>query len=692
MIRVEGRAKVTGAARYAADAAARGHAHGALVPATIARGRVVSIDDDAALALPGVLAVLHHGNAPRLAEVAGRLGPDASTRVLQSDRVPHTGWPVALVVAETAEQARAAADALVVTYAREQHDVAFTADHPGHYTPERVFPYEPAVTVVGDVDAELAAAPVVVDETYTTPAEHHAPMEPHAATAHWRDGRLDVVDSNQGAFVIAGDLAGLFALDPAAVRVRAEHVGGGFGGKAVTGAHVLLAVLATLRLGRPVRVVLDRAQVFALTGYRPATVQRLRLGADPDGRLRAVDHDSATATSTLHEYVEGTGAGTRVLYAADALRISHRVTRLDVPTPRMMRAPGKAPGSFALESAMDELAHRCGVDPVALRLRNEPAAGPVTGWPFSSRNLAACFTEGTRRFGWDGRDPRPGVRRDGRWLVGTGTAAAVFPALSVPATAAATAEADGTVTIRVGATDLGTGARTALTLLAAEALGLPVDRVRVLIGDSDFGRAPLAGGSWGTSSWGAAVVKAATRLRETLAEPIPAGGITVVGDTAADLGAPAERHRLAFGAQFAEAAVDVATGEVRVRRLLGVFAVGRVVNPTAARGQLVGGMTMGLSQALHEEALWDRTLGTQVNADLAGYHIATNADVPVIEADWVDDPDPEMPGGIKGLGEIGIVGTAAAIANAVWHATGVRHRHLPIRPDRVLLAKPNELV
>ncbi|OIK07465.1 xanthine dehydrogenase family protein molybdopterin-binding subunit [Streptomyces monashensis] len=685
--RIEGRDKVTGAARYAGEVPFADLAHGWLVLSTVARGRIRDLDTESVLAMPGVLAVLEHRNAPRLTtDYTSLLGmrPDPTCAVFQHDRVPHLGWPVALVVAETSEQAREAAETLVVHYEQEPHDVGFGAGHPDAYAADG---HMPAVTEKGDLDAELAAAAVVVDAEYTTPEEHHHPMEPHAATARWDGGRLEVTDSNQGATWVVGELANLFSLDPAAVRVRSEHVGGGFGSKGVR-AHQVAAVMAATVLQRPVRVVLTRRQMFSLAGYRSPTVQHVRLGADTDGHLRALAHRSLSQTATGYEFVESSAGVARVMYDADAHHTANRVVRLDVPSPTFMRAPGEAPGSFALEAALDELAEKCGIDPIELRLRNEPDRGPVSGLPFAGRNLAACLREGARRFGWGERDPRPGRRREGRLLLGTGMAAASFPAGAMPSTASATAHPDGTFTVRISAADIGTGARTALTLVAADALRTSPERVRVRIGDSDFGPAMIAGGSMGTRSWAWAIRVAAGELRERLAlgTGIPPEGITVRSDTTEAIGALAAAERHSYGAQFAEVAVDPGTGEVRVRRMLGVFAAGRIVNPLTARNQLRGGMIWGISMALHEEAVRDRVSGGHVGADLAGYHVATHADVPRIEADWIEDTDPDDPVGIKGIGEIGIVGAAAAVANAVWHATGVRHRSLPIRPDRILAA------
>nr|WP_211176870.1 xanthine dehydrogenase family protein molybdopterin-binding subunit [Pseudonocardia acidicola] len=671
--------KVTGAARYAAEHPLPGLAHGAAATATIARGRIIALDTAAVLAMPGVIAVLHHGSAPRLVD-AGQ----GDLMLFQDDRVPYRGAAVALVVAQTPEQARAGADVLRVEYAEEPHDVVLTADHPRLYAPDHVNPTYPTDTATGDVEAGLTAAAVVVDATYSTPTEQNSPMEPHSSTAWWTDGRLTVIDSNQGSSLVRDTLATLFALDPDAVRVVSEHVGGAFGVKGRPWPPVVLAPMAARQLNRPVRVTLTRQQMFALVGYRTPTIQRVRLGADRDGRLIALDHLACEQTSTVVEFAEQTCVPSRVMYATPNLRTRHRLVALDVPSPHWMRAPGEAPGSFALESAMDELAQACGIDPVELRVRNEPTVEPAGGLPFVSRNLVRCLHEGAARFGWSERDPRPGIRRDGRWLRGTGMAAANYPARSRPSTASATAEPDGRYTVRITASDLGTGARTALTQIAADELGTPLEQVRVLIGDSDFGAAQIAGGSMGTASWGWAVVKAVRELRDRLAgSAVPADGLTVRADTTSDIEALPAVSRHAFGAHFAEVVVDPASGEVRVPRLLGVYGVGRVVNPITARSQLIGGMTMGLGMALLEEAVVDPQFGDYANHDLAGYHVPANADVRSIEAHWIDEEDDGLnPTGVKGVGEIGIVGTAAAIANAVWHATGVRHRDLPIRPGR----------
>lgn len=675
--RIEGWLKATGEARYVADVPMPDLAHGWLVTATVSRGRIRDLDASAALAMPGVLGVLDHRDAPRLNPEAGNyFGPDGSLRLLRDDVIPYAGWPVALVVARTPEQARAAALALRVTCEAEPHDLDLGLEHPAARPASTAFGPE---ADLGDLDAALASAAVVVEERYRTPEESHCAMEPHAATVWWEDDHLYAVDSNQGAFSVSEVLASLWSIDREHVHVRSEHVGGGFGGKGTCGPQVILASMASRRFGRPVRVVLTRKQVFETTSSRPPTEQEVTIGADADGRLLAVQHRAAFALSPLAEYIEWCTEQAKILYAAPAIRTRLTAVPLDILPPASMRGPGATPGSFAVESAIDELAERLDLDPLELRLRNQPEVAPVSGLPFSTRRLVSCLREGARRFGWAARDRRPRSRRAGPLLVGTGLAATSFSAGVFPSTASITAETDGTFTVAVGASDIGTGARTALTAVAADALGTDPDRIRLRIGDSDLGMAWGAGGSRGTTSWSYAITEAARKLRED-----PACAVTATVDTTTMIDFRPDRERQTYSAVFAEVTVDPGTGEVRVRRLLGMFAVGRVINPLLARSQVTGGMIMGLSMALHEESVRDPRTGGLANGDFAGYHIATHADVPDIEADFVPDYEPQDPSGFNGLGEIGTAGTAAAIANAVWHATGTRHRTLPIRLDRVI--------
>ncbi|SEE01884.1 xanthine dehydrogenase, molybdenum binding subunit apoprotein [Streptomyces misionensis] len=681
--RLEGRQKVTGAARYAAEHPLSGRAHAWPVPAAVARGRVTAVDTSAARAEPGVLAVLTPGDAPRLAEPE-----DATLAVLQDPNVPHRGWCVALVVAETLETARAAARLVRVDYDAEPADLTLTMDHPESYEPEEANAGQPGRVEHGDPEGAFAAAGTGVDVVYRVPPLHNHPMEPHTTTARWDDDRLTVYTSTQGGTTARSVLAQLFELPEDRVTVVSEHVGGGFGSKGTPRPDLVLAAMAALRTARPVTLAYPRRYLPTVVGHRAPTLHRLRLAADPDGRLTALLHEVTTHTSRVREFVEQAAVPARVMYATPNLLTVHRAVALDVPSPSWMRAPGESPGMYALESAMDELAGALDMDPVQLRIRNEPEHEPGTGRPFSSRHLVQCLREGARRFGWDERDPRPRARREGPWLLGTGVAAATYPASAGPATATARALPDGTFTVRTNATDIGTGARTVLAQVAADALGTALERVRVEIGHSDLPPAPLAGGSMGTASWGWAVHDACADLAARLAAhtgPLPAEGIEARADTTgrADAEVPYARH--AFGAHFAEVAVDTVTGEARVRRLLGVFAAGHILNARTARSQFTGAMIMGLGMALTEHSTLDPAFGDFPESDLASYHVPANADVPAVEAHWIDEDDTHLnPMGSKGIGEIGIVGTAAAIGNAVHHATGVRCRELPLTPDRIL--------
>ncbi|MFL5664160.1 MAG: xanthine dehydrogenase family protein molybdopterin-binding subunit [Ktedonobacteraceae bacterium] len=680
--RIDGPKKVTGTATYAFEHAVDDVTYAFPVQSTIAKGRIVSVDISAAQAVPGVITVLTHENAPRLQPQI-----EAELAVLQSKAVAYRGQFVAMVVAETLEVARQAADAVVVRYEEQPHDVGLRADRSDLYKPEKVNPSYETDTASGNVEAALASAAVSIDHTYTTPAYHNNPLEPHATIARWSSDGVTLYDSNQGSHMIRDKVAQAFGLEPERIRVISLYVGGGFGSKGKAHPHVILTVMAAQVVGRPVKFALTRQQMFAVAGYRTPTIQRMRLGADNDGRMTAIAHDVVEQTSTIQEFAEQTALVTRMMYAAPNRSTTHRLARLDVPTPFWMRAPGECPGMFALESAMDELAIACGIDPIELRVRNEPMVEPETGHPFSSHGLAACLREGAQRFGWQSRNPQPGKHADGRWLIGTGVAASTYPARRRPSTAIARVDREGYYSVLIDASDIGTGAWTVLTQIAADALDVPPERVHLEIGDTLLPRASLAGGSMGTASWGTAIVEAAHKLRVRLREEhgvIPAEGLEATGEGGEN--PEAQRFAMhAFGAQFAEVRVNRDTGEVRVPRLLGVFAAGRIMNAKLARSQLLGGMTMGLSMALHEESVMDPRFGDYVNHDFAEYHIATNADVGTVDVTWIDEDDPHVnPMGVKGIGEIGIVGTAAAIANAVYHATGIRVRDLPITLDKLL--------
>ena len=683
--RIDGPLKVRGAARYAYEQPVDRPAYLYPLEATIAAGRITGVDTSAVTAVPGVLAVLTHENAPELAST-----DDAELAILQSDEVAYRGQLVGGVVAETSEVARHAASLIQMDYEARAHDVGLRADRGDLYAPERLNVGFPTDSAEGDVEAALASAAFAHDATYTTPMQHNNPMEPHTTIAIWADDGLTVYCATQGVHRDREILASVFGIAPHRVRVISPHVGGGFGSKIAPHADMILAVMAAqLVAGRPVKLALTRQQMFAPVGYRTPSIQRIRLGADADGRLTAVAHDVIEQTSKIKEFAEQTGVPTRMMYAAPNRSTTHRLAALDVSVPIIMRAPGETPGMFALESAMDEMAIACGMDPVEFRIRNEPDVDPDSGLPFSSRNLVKCLRDGAHRFGWQPRDPTPRVRRDTDWLVGTGVAASVRRAYLRPGNAATIrAGTDGRYEVLIGAADLGTGAWTALTQIAADALEVAVEDVDLQIGDSALPPAVPAGGSLGTASWGSTILAAARLLRTRLSSEH--GGVAPPEGTEVTAETPdnpyAEQFAMyAFGAQFAEVRVHEDTGEVRVPRLLGVFAVGRIINAKIGRSQLLGGMTWGLSMALHEHGVLDPRFGHVVNHDFAGYHIAANADVGSVEVDWLDEEDPYVnPLGAKGIGELGIVGTAAAIANAVHHATGVRVRDLPITLDKLL--------
>jgi len=673
--RLDGPQKVTGTAPYAYEHPLTDPAYVFALRSTVARGTVTRIDAGAAAALPGVLAVLTHENPPQLADTS-----DDETAILQSPEIHFRGQVVGAIVAESLEIGQHAAGLVRIDEQAADHSVLLAPDDPELYRPDSVDD-----TSIGDVEAALRAAAAAIVATYSTPMEHNNPLEPHTSVACWQDGTLRLHESTQSVHGVRDSLAGLFGLVPEDVHVSAPFVGGGFGSKGVVHAPTVLAVMAARAVpGRPVKLALSRQQMFTLGGHRAPTIQRVRLGADADGTLVACSHDVWQHTSRVKEFVEQAGSISRMMYAAPNRRMTHRLAPLDVPAQSWMRAPGKAPGSYALECAMDELAVELGLDPIELRVRNDPPTDPDSGLPWSSRNLVACLREGAERFGWAGRSPTPGSHRDGRWLLGTGVAGAAYPPESTPGSKAQIEVLPaGRYAVRIGAIDIGTGTWTALTQVAAEALGVAVEQIALEIGDTALPYSHVPGGSSGINSWGSTLYGAARAFRDAHGARPQAGDEVTAG--AADNPAEDAYSMHAFGAQFAEVRVDADTGEIRVPRMLGMFAAGRIVNPRTARSQLIGGMTFGLSMALFEHGVMDPHAGAIVNDDLAGYHVPTHADIGDIDAHWIDEVDPHVnPMGTKGIGEIGIVGSAAAIANAVYHATGVRIRDLPITPDKLL--------
>ncbi len=683
--RVEGHLKVRGAATYALEHPVDEPVYLHPLQSTIANGRVAKIDASRAGAEPGVVAVLTHENAPKLAST-----DDRELALLQSDEVGFRGQFIGAVIADTFETARHAASLVKVEYEERETDADFRPDRDDLYAPEQLNAGFETDTSVGDVDGALASAAVRFDATYATPREHNNPMEPHATIAVWSEGELTLYESTQGVYWTQRTIAPLFGLDAEKVHVISPHVGGGFGSKGLPHANVVLAAMAAkLVEGRPVKFALTRHMMFSVAGYRTPTIQRIRLGADESGRLSAVCNDVVEQTSKIKEFAEQTASSARMMYDSPNIKTTHRLAALDVAVPSWMRAPGEAPGMYALEAAMDEMAIECSLDPVEFRIMNEPETDPETGKPFSSRGLVACLREGAERFGWEGRNPTPRSERDGRWLVGTGVASSVYPVYAMSGNAAtARANSDGKYEVEIGAVDIGTGTWTALGQIAADALGVPFEDVEMKIGDTKFPKASGAGGSSGITSWGSTVVEAARSLREKIEAEhggnIPSAGVEATAEM------PKNPHRkeyamYAFGAHFVEARVDEDTGEVRVPRMTSVFAAGKIINAKTARSQFMGGMVMGMSAALHEESVLDKRFGHVVNHDFAEYHIPTNADVGEIDVSWIEEDDPYVnPMGSKGIGEIGIVGSSAAVANAVYHATGVRIRELPITPDKLI--------
>ena len=688
--RVDGPLKVTGAARYAADAPVPEPLFAVLVQSTIARGRIRAFDEDAARAIDGVVEILTYRNAPRVRETGfvytiPTIFVEDGLMPLQRDEVHYWGQFVAAVIGTTFEAARAGALALRVHYVEAPAVLTLEGARGRRERVEQWFG-SPLNLDRGDVDGALEASDAIVDATYTTPEETHNPLEPSATLAHWNAGELTVYDATQWIMGARSTLAHFFELPVERVRVISPFVGGGFGCKGWMWPHTVIAALAAKALDKPVKLVLDRSQFFTATGHRARTEQRVRVGGSADGKIAALVHDVLTTTGTVGDWQESCGRLAPWLYDVPNVRTTHDTIRLDIATPTAMRAPGEAPGNFALESALDEFAAAVGLDPLELRIRNHAAFDRSTGTPFSSKHLLACYREGARRFGWERRPRAPRSMRESGELIGWGMATATYPAFSGPAEVRVRVEAGGMVAIECATHDLGTGMYTVIAQVAADTLGLPVERLIVRIGDSAYPRAPVAGGSQSTASVAPAVADACRALLERTGGTIDAraAGTEATGSATDDYD---EEHFSfhSFGAQFCEVRIDEELARVRVSRFVGVFDCGRIVNPKTARSQMVGGITMGLGMALLEETIRDPRSGAVVTNNFADYRVPVNADIPPIEIAFVEEPDLELNAlGVRGIGEIGITGVAAAVANAIYHATGKRVRDLPILPEKLL--------
>jgi len=684
--RVDGRLKVTGKASYAYEYAPQDAVlYGVIVPASIGKGRVAAVDVREAQRAPGVRLVVTKDNAPPQHPFGPVDLPDRFARAmpaLNNDEVPYFGFPVAFVVADTFEQATAAAAMVRVSYAPMRGAYDLRAAGPTAINPGRIGASDPADSAIGDFDEALANAPVKIDATYTTPYQHQAPMEPHATMAVWDGPRLTVYTAAQLTASPQEGLARTFNMRKEDVRVITRYIGGGFGGKLPYYFEATLAAMGARTLKRPVKVAMTRPQLFHMTTHRTASEQRLRLGANTDGRLTAYGQDALVQTAAFDQYVEPVMLAARTLYAAPNRLTRHRLAKLDLPRSDSMRAPGDAIGIMALECAMDELAERVNLDPVELRLRNDTQTDPEHQLPFASRHLAECLREGAARFGWNRRVAKPASVTDGRWLVGLGVASAVRGDVLRSATARARLVRDDRLLIELAMTDIGTGTYTILSQIAADAMEMPIEHVTVLMGDTIFPPTDGSGGSFGAATAGAAVLAACEKLRAGLAS-----GMTEAEGSVTPAELSGSYSHAGFGAHFVEAAVHRDTGEVRVRRMLGVFAAGRILNGKTARSQMIGGMTWGIGSALMEENAVDQRFGSFVNQDLAGYHVAVNADVGEMDVLFLREDDPHgSPLGSKGVGELGICGAAAAVINAIHNATGARIRDFPATPDKLLLA------
>jgi xanthine dehydrogenase YagR molybdenum-binding subunit len=718
--RIDGPLKTTGTARYAYERhdVVPNAAYGYVIGSAIAKGRIASIDVIDAKAAPGVLAIVTPNNIWKLNQV-----PRNTAKLLAGPEVDHYHQAIALVVAETFEQARAAAQLVRIEYVRSQGTFDLATAKDGAIKPEKLTAGPPD-TAVGDFAGAFAGAPIKLDATYTTPDQAHAMMEPHASTAAWDGDKLTLWTSHQMIDWCATDLAQTLNVPKANVRIISPYIGGGFGGKLFLRAEALLAALGARMAGRPVKVALQRALVFNNTTHRPATIQRIRIGATKDGKITAIGHESWSGDLPKGK-PDGAVHQTRLLYAGAHRMTATRLAVLDLPEANAMRAPGEATGLMALEIAIDEMAEKIGLDPIEFRIRNDtqvvpdqPAEqGQATQQPrpFSQRSLVKCLQLGAERFGWSKRNARPGTVREGRWLIGVGVAAAIRGNQLTKSAARVRLDGNGVVTVETDMTDIGTGSYTIIAQTAAETMGVSLDKVEVRLGDSSFPVSAGSGGQWGGNCSTSGVFAACMKLRAAVTQKLGfnatdaafADGEVRSGGRSAPLAEAAREQPLitedaiefgelskkaqqsTFGAHFVEVAVDSATAEIRVRRMLSVCASGRILNPKTARSQVIGAMTMGVGAALMEELAVDKRHGFYVNHDLAMYEVPVHADIPHQDVIFLDETDPmSSPMKAKGVAELGICGVAAAVANAVYNATGVRVRDYPITLDKIITKLP----
>jgi xanthine dehydrogenase YagR molybdenum-binding subunit len=710
--RIDGPLKTTGTAPYAYERhdVVANQAYGYVIGSAIAKGRIASIDLTDAKAAPGVLAIVTAKNAGKLDK-----GNFNTATLLGGPDIEHYHQAVALVVAETFEQARAAAQLLRVDYISAKGAFDLAAAKEAATAPEAGFGGPPD-TAVGDFAGAFAAAPVQLDATYTTPDQGHAMMEPHASIAAWDGDKLTLWTSNQMIAWSTADVAKTLGIPKENVRLVSPFIGGGFGGKLFVRSDAVLAALGARAARRPVKVALTRPFIFNNTTHRPATIQRIRIGAAPDGKIAAIGHESWSG-DLPGGGPENAVNQTRLLYAGANRMTATRLAVLDLPEGNAMRAPGEAPGLMALEIAIDEMAEKLGLDPVEFRIRNDTQVDPEhPERPFSQRQLVACLRMGAQRFGWDKRNAAPGSKRDGRWLVGIGVAAGIRNNLLTTSAARVRLDGNGVVTVETDMTDIGTGTYTIIAQTAAETMGLPLDQVVVRLGDSAFPVSAGSGGQWGANNATSGVYAACVKLREAVAQKLgfnsaeavfadgqvsagnrrvplaeAAGDSDLVAEDAIEYGDLDKQYQQStFAAHFVEVGVDAATAEIRVRRMLAVCAAGRILNPKAARSQVIGAMTMGVGAALMEELAVDKRFGFFVNHDLAGYEVPVHADIPHQDVIFLDETDPiSSPMKAKGVGELGLCGVGAAVANAIYNATGVRVRDYPITLDKLIDRMPD---